>query len=83
MLALLGLPACVALVAGLGIAVREGGEAWLFVVSLFAVLAGFFVFLYSWEAERFLVYPVWMAGLLIAGLSPGCRGRCCRRRLYS
>ncbi|MFL6292054.1 MAG: hypothetical protein ACJ759_14260 [Thermoanaerobaculia bacterium] len=67
MLALLGLPACVALVAGLGIAVREGGEGWLFVVSLFAVLAGFFVFLYSWEAERFLVYPVWMAGLLIAG----------------
>lgn len=67
LLSLLGLPACLALIAGLGIAVREGGEAWLFVVSLFAVLAGFFVFLYSWEAERFLVYPVWMAGLLMAG----------------
>lgn len=63
LLALLGLPACVALAAGLWIAVRKGE---VFVVALFAALAGFFVFLYTWEAERFLVYPVWMAGLLIA-----------------
>jgi hypothetical protein len=66
LLSMLGLPACVALAMGLIGAMREGGEAPLFVVSLFAVLAGFFVFLYSWEAKRFLVYPVWMAGLLIA-----------------
>lgn len=67
LLSLLGLPACVALAAGLWIAVRDvlrGGE--VFVVTLFAVLTGFFVFLYAWEAERFLAYPVWMAGLLIA-----------------
>ncbi|HET9225652.1 MAG TPA: hypothetical protein VFR31_03235, partial [Thermoanaerobaculia bacterium] len=59
-LSLLGLPACLALVVGL---FRNRD---LFIVTLFAVLTGFFVFLYTWEAERFLVYPVWMAGLLIA-----------------
>jgi hypothetical protein len=63
LLSMLGLPACVALVAGLWIAVRKGE---IFIVTLFAVLTCFFAFLYSWEAERFLVYPVWMAGLLIA-----------------
>ncbi|HVG10768.1 MAG TPA: glycosyltransferase family 39 protein [Thermoanaerobaculia bacterium] len=66
LLSMLGLPACLVLAAGLAGAVRKGGDAPLFVVSLFVVLAGFFVFLYSWEAKRFLVYPVWMAGLLIA-----------------
>ena len=59
-LSLLGLPACIALVAGLFL------NRNLFVVTLFAVLTGFFVFFYTWEAQRFLVYPVWMAGLLIA-----------------
>lgn len=63
LLSLLGLPACAALAAGLWIAVRRRE---VFVVTLFAALAGFFVFLYTWEAERFLVYPVWMAGLLVA-----------------
>ena len=57
------MPACLALVWGL---IRARGEAAVFVVSLFAVLLGFFVFLYNWEAKRFLVYPVWMAGLLLA-----------------
>jgi hypothetical protein len=66
LLSMLGLPACVVLAVGLVGAVRKGGDAPLFVVSLFAVLGGFFVFLYSWEAKRFLVYPIWMAGLLIA-----------------
>lgn len=68
LLSLLGLPACVALIAGLGIAVRDavrGGD--VFVIALFTLLTAFFVFLYSYEAARFLVYPVWMAGLLIAG----------------
>lgn len=63
LLSLLGAPACAALAAGLWIAVRRRE---VFVVALFAALAGFFVFLYTWEAERFLAYPVWMAGLLIA-----------------
>jgi len=63
-LSFLGLPACLLLAAGLGI--LRGGDAPLFVTALFAVLLGFFVFLYTYEAERFLVYPVWMAGLLIA-----------------
>jgi hypothetical protein len=66
LLSMLGLPACLVLAVGLIGAVRKGGDAPLFVVSLFAVLTGFFVFFYSWEARRFLVYPVWMAGLLIA-----------------
>lgn len=59
-LSLLGLPACLALLAGL---FRNRDP---FIVTLFAMLTGFFVFFYTWEAERFLVYPVWMAGILIA-----------------
>jgi hypothetical protein len=66
LLSMLGVPACLVLAVGLADAVRKGGDAPLFVVSLFFVLAGFFVLLYSWEAKRFLVYPVWMAGLLLA-----------------
>jgi dolichyl-phosphate-mannose-protein mannosyltransferase len=65
-LSFLGWPACLLLVAGLVIALRERGDAALFTAALFAVLTGFFVFLYAWEAKRFLVYPVWMAGLLIS-----------------
>lgn len=61
LLSLLGLPACVLLAAGL---VRRPDP---FVALQFALLAGFFVFLYTHDAKRFLVYPVWMAGLLIAG----------------
>ena len=60
LLSMLGLPGCVALAVGL-LRSRD-----VFVTTLFAVLIGFFVFLYTWEAERFLVYPVWMAGLLMA-----------------
>ena len=69
LLSLLGLPACVAAAAGLAVAARDalrGGDAPLFVIALLAVLSGFFVFLYTYEASRFLVYPVWMVGLLIA-----------------
>jgi hypothetical protein len=69
LLSLLGLPACMAAVAGLVIAARgalRGGDAPLFILALLAVLSGFFVLLYSYEAKRFLVYPVWMIGLLIA-----------------
>lgn len=60
LISLLGLPACLLLVLG----IRRSD---LFVALLFAALAGFFVFLYTYDAKRFLVYPVWMAGLLIAG----------------
>ena len=57
-------PACLLLAAGL---VRRSGDEHLFIVLLFGTLAGFFVFFYTYDAKRFLVYPVWMAGLLIAG----------------
>lgn len=66
--AFFGLPGILLLATGTGIAARR---AWrdgsrLFVVSLIAVLLAFFVFLYDFNAERFLVYVAWPAGLLIA-----------------
>ncbi len=64
LLSLLGLPACLLLAAGL---LRRTGDAHLSIVLFFGTLTGFFVFLYTYDAKRFLVYPVWMAGLLIAG----------------
>lgn len=68
LVSLLGLPGVVLLFAGLALAARA---AWrdddrLFWLSLFAVLGVFFVFLYGFDAKRFLVYLAWPAGLLIA-----------------
>jgi hypothetical protein len=60
-LSFFGLPACVLLTAGLVLAIRE-----VFTSTLFLSLTGFFVFLYSFDSKRFLAYPAWTAGLLIA-----------------
>jgi hypothetical protein len=66
--ALLGLPGALLLAAGLVLAVRRapGDGTHLFLVLLVSLLLGFFIFLYGFNAERFLVYLVWPAGLLIA-----------------
>ncbi len=60
-LSFFGLPACVLLVAGLVLGRRQ-----VFAVMLFLSLAGFFVFLYSFDSKRFLVYAAWTAGLFMA-----------------
>lgn len=60
-LSFFGLPACVLLAAGLVVGRRQ-----IFVMALFVSLAGFFVFLYSFDSKRFLVYAAWTAGLLMA-----------------
>jgi 4-amino-4-deoxy-L-arabinose transferase-like glycosyltransferase len=74
LLSMLGLPACLLLVAGIVIALRtawrgrdpESAAASLFTLLLFAGLLGFIVFFYRWEAKRFVVYAVWPGGLLVA-----------------
>ncbi|HYX24618.1 MAG TPA: glycosyltransferase family 39 protein [Thermoanaerobaculia bacterium] len=68
---LLGIPGALLLAAGALLlaagARRAAGEPALFLcLGLAAALALFFVFLYSFEAKRFLVYGVWAAGLLLA-----------------
>jgi hypothetical protein len=65
---LLGLPGVVLLAAGLGLAVRAArrDDPHLFLAFLIGVLLVFFVFFYGFNAERFLVYLLWPAGLLIA-----------------
>lgn len=66
--ALLGLPGVVLLVAGLMPMVRTAQRdgTHLFLALLISVLLVFFVFFYGFNAERFLVYLLWPAGLLIA-----------------
>jgi hypothetical protein len=44
----------------------EGTGVRVFPSALFLSLTGFFVFLYSFDSKRFLVYPAWTAGLLVA-----------------
>lgn len=68
LVSLLGLPGVVLLTAGLALAVRAArrDEDRLFWLTLFGVLAAFFVLLYGFDAKRFLVYLAWPAGLLIA-----------------
>ncbi|HEX3553710.1 MAG TPA: glycosyltransferase family 39 protein [Thermoanaerobaculia bacterium] len=68
---LLGVPGALLLTAGAGWlaaggrrAVRE--PALFLCLGLAAALILFFVFLYGFEAKRFLVYGVWAAGLLLA-----------------
>lgn len=65
---LLGLPGCVLLAAGLGLAARRARDDGprLFWLALFAAMLVFFVFFYDFNAKRFLVYLVWPAGLFIA-----------------
>ena len=68
LLSLLGWPGCLLLVGGLALAarraVRDGSS--LFLLALFSALIVFFVFLYDFNAKRFLVYPLWLGGLFIA-----------------
>src|SRR5436305_6985305 len=65
---LLGLPGALLLVPGAVLAARRAGrEPALFLsLALGSALALFFVFLYGFDAKRFLVYGVWPAGLLLA-----------------
>ena len=69
LVSLLGIPGVAFLGAGLVFAARKArrDEDQLLWLTLFLVLALFFVFLYDFDAKRFLVYLVWPAGLLIAG----------------
>lgn len=66
---LVGLPGALLLAAGLVLAAREARRDadQLFWLTLFGVLALFFVFVYDFDAKRFLVYLIWPAGLLLAG----------------
>lgn len=68
LLSLLGWPGFLLLAGGLALAarraVRDGST--LFLLVLFSALIVFFVFLYDFNAKRFLVYPLWLGGLFIA-----------------
>lgn len=68
LVSLLGLPGVLLLGAGLAPAVRAArrDDDRFFWLALFAVVAVFFVFLYDFDAKRFLVYLVWPAGLFVA-----------------
>jgi hypothetical protein len=81
---MLGAPASLLLAAGIVLAAirawrgrdPEPAAASLFALLLFAVLLGFVVLCYLWDAKRLVVYAVWPAGLLIAeALSPLARLR--------
>lgn len=68
LVSLLGLPGVLLLGAGLALAARAArrDDDRFFWLALFAVVAVFFVFLYDFDAKRFLVYLVWPAGLFAA-----------------
>jgi hypothetical protein len=74
---LLGLPGAVLLVAG-GFPALRGARrdaVRCLAVTLFALLALFFVFLYDYQAKRFVVYGAWLGGLFIAEALARLRGR--------
>ena len=65
----LGIPACLLLVPALVAAARRAvarSSPELFSLALLGGLLGFFVFLYDFNARRFLVYIAWPVGLLLA-----------------
>ncbi|HSG39060.1 MAG TPA: glycosyltransferase family 39 protein [Thermoanaerobaculia bacterium] len=68
LLSLLGLPGALLLAAGLASAARRARreEALFLAAALFAATTFFFVFLYDYNAKRFLVYGVWFGGLFMA-----------------
>jgi len=74
---LLGLPGAVLLAVGGALAVRGARrDAVRFLaVTLFALLALFFVFFYDYQAKRFVVYGAWLGGLFIAEALARLRGR--------
>jgi dolichyl-phosphate-mannose-protein mannosyltransferase len=74
---LLGIPGVLLLGVASAGAVRSARRdgAVLFWALLLAVFAIFFVFFYDFDAKRFLLYLVWPAGLLIAGVLSRIRSR--------
>jgi 4-amino-4-deoxy-L-arabinose transferase-like glycosyltransferase len=84
-ISLAGLPALAAFAPGLALAARRARESatWLLVVLLVAGYAVFFVFVYDYNAKRFLLYPLFPAalclGLALAALS-GASARASRSR---
>jgi hypothetical protein len=69
LLAVLGIPACALLVPALAAAVRAAlarDAGSLFLLALAAGLLGFFVFLYDFNARRFVVYLIWPVALLLS-----------------
>ena len=66
--ALLGLPGALLLAAGLvpAAGTPQKGGTHLFLVLLTGTLFAFLIFLYGFNAERFLVFLLWPASLLIA-----------------
>ncbi len=74
---LLGLPGAVLLAAGGCLTLRGARRdaARFLAVTLFALLAIFFVFLYDYQAKRFVVYGAWLGGLFIAEALARLRGR--------
>jgi hypothetical protein len=74
---LLGLPGAVPLAVGGFLALRGARRdaARFLAVTLFALLALFFVFLYDYQAKRFVVYGAWLGGLFIAEALARLRGR--------
>lgn len=74
---LLGLPGAVLLAAGAGLAARRAWrEPALFLsLALGGAMTLFFVFLYSFDDKRFLVYGVWPAGFLLACALARLKGR--------
>jgi 4-amino-4-deoxy-L-arabinose transferase-like glycosyltransferase len=65
---LLGLPGAVLLVCGVFLAARRAPRdpSCFLILALSATLALFFVFLYDYNAKRFLCYGVWLGGLFVA-----------------
>jgi 4-amino-4-deoxy-L-arabinose transferase-like glycosyltransferase len=65
---LLGLPGALLMLAGGALALRAARRdaCRCLTLVLLASLASFFVFLYDFQSKRFLVYGVWLGGLLIA-----------------
>ena len=68
LVSLLGLPGALLLAAGLASAARRvrREEAFFLAAALFAATTFFFVFLYDYNAKRFLCYGVWFGGLFMA-----------------
>lgn len=65
----LGLPACFLLIPGLAWTARRAAArsaSHLYILALFTGLLAFFVFVYDFNAKRFLVYVAWPAGLMLA-----------------
>ncbi len=65
---LLGLPGALLMAVGGVLALRAArrDDRRFLALALLALLAFFFVFLYDYQAKRFVVYGAWLGGLLIA-----------------